>query len=426
MHKTILSTWPLFFGVAMIMIGNGLQGTLLGVRATMEGFPTYSTGIIMSMYYAGFMLGSHFVPKLIQGVGHIRVFTALAAIASTTVLFHGMFPDEWVWGFVRAATGFAFAGMYIVIESWLNNAVDNKGRGKMMAFYLVVLYASMAIGQYMLGAADPGTMDLFIWTSVLISVAVLPISLSSRPAPTFNAPEKVSPHMLFKTSPLGIYGVFASGMASACLFAIGPVYAAEAGFTLPQIANFMAAAIIGAVALQFPIGWLSDKYDRRKILICVSMLAAIACGLALLAAPYNSSALYLAMFMLGGTALTIYGLSTAHTNDHLAPAQIVAASAGLIMINGIGSIIGPTASSALMNITGPWMLFAMMGAVYGSIAVFGIYRAICTAPVPMEQQDPFVPQASPSTALVMQQVVEQGIENLKSLDSFGDPDITRN
>ena len=419
MHKTLLSSWPLFFGVSMIMIGNGLQGTLLGVRATMEAFPTYSIGIIMSMYFVGFMLGSHYVPKLIRGVGHIRVFAALASVASTTVLFHGLFPTEGVWGVVRAITGFSYAGLYIVIESWLNNAVENKSRGKMMAFYLVVLYSSMAVGQYLLMLADPKDMDLFVITSILVTIAVLPISLSSRPAPKFDAPVKVSILQLFKTSPLGIYGVFASGLAGACLFSIGPVYASEMGFTLPQISTFIAAAIFGGILLQFPIGWFSDKYDRRVVLVTVSALAAASCGLALLFATVSLYALFFAMFLIGGTALTIYGLSSAHTNDHLVPSQIVAASASMLMVNGIGSMIGPVLSSGLMNVGGPYMLFIVMGVFYSSLALFGVYRASIRPSVPREQQSHFVAQPSPSSSMIMQQVAEQTADNLKSLDSNG-------
>ena len=416
MHKTLLSSWPLFFGVSMIMIGNGLQGTLLGVRATLEHFPTYSIGIIMSMYYVGFMLGSHYVPKLIRGVGHIRVFAALASIASTTVLFHGLFPSEGIWGVVRAVTGFSYAGLYIVIESWLNNASDNKTRGKMMAAYLVILYSSMAVGQYLLTLADPKDMDLFVITSILVTIAVLPISLSSRPAPKFDEPVKVSIKQLFKTSPLGVYGVFASGLAGACLFSIGPVYAANMGFTLAQISTFIASAIIGGVLLQFPIGWFSDKYDRRIVLVMVSGLAAVSCGLALLTASAHPYALFFAMFLIGGTALTIYGLSSAHTNDHLSPSQVVAASASMILVNGVGSMIGPVLSSSLMNAVGPDMLFIVMGVFYCSIALYGIYRASIRPPVPREQQSHFVPQPSPSSTMIMQQVAEQSSDSFKPLD----------
>lgn len=389
----------------MIMIGNGLQSTLLGVRADIENFSVQSTGAIMSMYFVGYLLGSHYAPRLIRNVGHIRVFAALASIASTTVLFHGLFPNEWVWGAVRFLTGVSYAGLYIVIESWLNDAVDNKGRGKMMAVYLIVMYVAMALGQYLLIVADPGQMELFVLTSVLVSIALIPISLSSRPAPHFGDTEKVSVRILWEKSHLGVYGVFASGIAGACLFSIGPIYAMQAGLGLAQVSTFIASAIVGGVLLQFPIGWASDKFDRRKVLIGAAAMAGLFCVLAVFLASLNIYALYLAMFLLGGTALTIYGLSTSHTNDHLQPEQIVAASATMILINGIGSIIGPLASSSLMNFS-PSMFFLFMGATYGSIAIYGLYRASIRPPVPLDLQGGFVPVMTPSTGMVMQQAAE--------------------
>lgn len=417
MHKTLLAAWPLFFGISMIMIGNGLQNTLLGVRGTMENFPTYVIGMIMSMYFVGFMLGSHYVPKLIRGVGHIRVFSALASIASTTVLFHGLFPNEFAWGVIRAVTGFSYAGLYIVIESWLNQAATNKTRGKMMATYLVILYTSMAVGQYLLTLADPKDMDLFVVASILITMAVLPISLSSRPAPQFSAPAKVSIKEMFRASPLGIYGVFASGVAASTLFSIGPVYAAQAGFSRPEIATFMALVIAGGVLMQFPIGWASDKFDRRKVLIFAAAMTAFSCGFAYsMHMLENHYGIFLAMFMIGGTALTIYGLASAHTNDHLTKEQTVAASASMIFINGTGSIIGPLLSSALMNIIAPYMIFVMMGCVYTSIAAFGIYRTTRRASVPLDQQTDFVAQPSPSTLMILQQTAEESQESLKPLN----------
>lgn len=419
MHKTILSSWPLFFGISMIMIGSGLQGTLLGVRATIEHFPTYATGIIMSMYYVGFMLGSHYTPMLLRGVGHIRVFAALASIASVTALFHALFPSAEVWAVIRAVTGFAYAGLYIVIESWLNNATDNKGRGQLMATYLIVLYGSIAVGQYLLMAADPAGMDLFVLTSILVTLAVLPISLSSRPAPQFEKPVKVSMRELFKSSPLGVYGLFVAGVGAACLFSIGPVYAAGEGFTLSQISTFMAMALIGGVLLQFPIGWLSDKFDRRRVLICAAGAAGLTCTLAAILAINIDSVgvgmMCFAMFLIGGTALTIYGLSSAHTNDHLSPSQMVAASASMLMVNGIGSILGPITSSTLMDSIGPWMFFVTMAASYGSLCVYGLYRTIRRPPVPRDQQGTFIAQPSASSPMVVRYVVEQTEDNAKTL-----------
>lgn len=411
MHKTLLSVWPLFFGIAMLMLGNGLQNTLLGVRATMEGFNPIATGAIMSMFFAGYMLGSHIVPKLIQRVGHIRVFSALAALAAITALLHGLFMNEVAWIIIRTVTGFSFAGLYIVIESWLNHAADNRTRGTMMASYLVALYGAMAAGQYMLPLYDPKGLELFALVSIFIGLALVPVSLSSRPAPKFEAPVKVSIKELFKTSPLGVYGVFAAGMGSACLFSIAPIYAAQAGFDLAQISTFMAIAIAGGVALQFPIGRCSDIYDRRRVLIIVSAFTALFCAAAIFAAAMSVYALYLAMFMIGGTALTVYGLSTAHTNDHIAPQQIVAASASMLMVNGVGAIIGPILSSTLMNLVAPWMLFAVLGTVYGSVALFGLYRLTKRGPVPLHMQDKFVAQPSPSSTMVMQKFKEEAADN---------------
>lgn len=411
MRKNFLSAWPLFFGVAMIMIGNSLQATLLGVRGGMEDFSVQSMGIIMSMYFVGFLFGSRFVPNLIRGVGHIRVFAALASLASAAVLFYGLFPNVYVWGISRALTGLSYAGLYIVIESWLNNSVDNKGRGKMMALYLFIMYMAMAVGQYLLMLADPMGMDLFVLASVLVTVALIPISLSTRPAPQFGESQKISIKTLWGKSRLGVYGVFASGMAGACLFSIGPVYAVSMGFGLPQISSFMAAAILGGVLLQFPIGWASDKFDRRKVLIVTAAVTAGFCVMAALLAHVSMGALYLSMFLLGGTGLTIYGLSTAHTNDHLDGSQIVAAAATLILINGVGSILGPIISANLMRLN-PSMFFIAMGAIFASIAVYGTYRASIRPPVPMEQQGDFVPTLASGAGAIIQPVPETPVPDV--------------
>ncbi len=416
MTKTLFSSWPLFFGIAMIMMGAGLQGTLLGVRATVENFSPSMIGVIMSMYYVGFMAGSHFAPKMILNAGHIRVFTAMTAIAAAMVLFQGLFVNEPLWLITRALTGFAYATLYIVIESWLNAATDNKTRGKMMAIYLVILYGSMAAGQYFLTFSDPDGAELFMIAATLITLAVLPISLSTRPAPKFDVAEKVSLKYLFQTSPLGVFGLFCSGMASACLFSISPVYAASEGFTLTQISNFMAVTIIGGVVMQFPIGYLSDKFDRRRVLIAVSLLTGLFCFLAIPMSGINVYALFFAMFLIGGTSLTIYGLASAHTNDHLSRGQLVAASASMIMVNGAGAIAGPSVSASLMDIFGNHMLFIFMGVIYGAIGVFGLYRTLRRPPVPMKDQSQFVPQASTSCAMTLQHADEKSNDVRPSME----------
>lgn len=414
MQKTLLASWPLFFGLAMIMIGNGLQGTLLGVRANIEGFSTLTIGAIMSLYYVGYLSGSLYVPKLIQGVGHIRVFAALASLASATVLFHGIFEQAWIWAIVRVVTGFSYAGLYIVIESWLNQAATNQNRGKIMALYLIVLYAGMALGQLLLNVADPAEIELFVLTSILVTLAVLPISLSSRPAPKFITPETVPVKTLYKISPLGIVGVALSGLASSALFAIGPVYAGKIGMSVAQISSFMAVFIIGGVLGQAPIGWLSDRFDRRKILIGVAGAAGLTCFLASLMAMVSMQWMIASMVLIGFTSLSIYALSIAHTNDHLQPAQIVAVSATLILLNGGISSIGPFMVTGAMSVFGTGGFFPYIGIIYLGLCGFGLYRTMRAPPVPLDEQGDFVVMQERNTPIIMQ-IAEDSAETMKKM-----------
>lgn len=405
MHKAIFSSWPLFFGLALMMVGNGLQGTLLGVRASLEGFDTTVTGLIMSLYYAGFLIGSYLVPKLVSGVGHIRVFAALASLASTTVLLHGLFPNEWIWAGVRILTGFSYAGLYIVVESWLNNMSTNKTRGKILGLYLFITFGGMALGQLFLNLADPQEMHLFVLTSVLVSMALLPISLSRRPAPDFDEPEHVSLRRLYIMSPLGLVGAFVIGLGNGTMFGLGAVFATEAGMSFVQVSTFMAIYIMGGVAFQIPIGWLSDHYDRRKILIIISLLSALSALVCFL--TFDQKALfYFSTFFYGGLSLTLYGLCLAHTNDHLTQRQILGAGASLILVNGAGACIGPLLTSVFMSITGTHSFFPMMSAVFALLFGFGILRTQMRDPVPLEEQSDYVAIPARTTPMVAQIVEE--------------------
>lgn len=414
MHKTLLTSWPLFFGLSMLMIGNGLQGTLLGVRASLENFDTTAIGLIMSFYYVGFLGGSFFVPRLVTRVGHIRVFAALSSLAAITVLLHGLFPNEYAWSAIRILTGFSFAGLYIVIESWLNNITTNKIRGQMLALYLIVLYGSMVVGQFLLMAADPKTMELFVVTSIFISFALLPISLSSRPAPTFSEPQRVSIKGLYQSSPLGIVGVTISGMAASTLFGLGAVYGEKIDLSLSQISTFMAVFITGGVLFQIPIGWLSDRFDRRIVLIGVSYAAALFCVLSFFAAPVSFTVLLITMFFLGGAALSIYALALAHTNDHLNSAQIIAASASMLLMNGLGSCLGPLAASTMMDYIGTQSYYPLLGTLYFSIATFGVYRTFRRAPVPLAQQGDHVPLTEASSPIAIK-IAHESAETMKKM-----------
>ena len=258
------------------MLGDGLQATLLAVRADQEGFSATITGLIMSSFFVGFLLGSITTPKFTTRVGHIRVFAALAALASAAILVHTVFVQVPVWIALRFVSGFCFAGLYIVAESWLNDRATNETRGKLLSLYMIVTYLGVGAGQLLLNLADPSEHLLFILTSVLISIAVVPLLLSAGSPPAFRESVNISLRELFRLTPLGLVSMFLEGLVTATFFALGPVYGQRIGLDVKNISYFMTAAVIGTVILQGPLGALSDRYDRRIVLTVVSLLAAIA------------------------------------------------------------------------------------------------------------------------------------------------------
>ena len=386
MKDTVIKTWPLFFGIGMMMVSNGLQGTLLGVRASIEEFSVFTTGFIMSAYYLGFLYGTYKVPIFISNVGHIRVFAALASLASTTVLVYVLVVDPLTWAILRAVAGFAYAGLFIVVESWLNDSATNKTRGMIMGLYMVTTYIGMAFGQLLLNVADPSEAELFVITSALVSLALIPISLSRRPAPEFGVSDPISFFTIWRRSPLGIFGVMASGLASACIFAIGPVFAVNIGLSNASVSAFMASFLIGSVLFQMPVAWMSDRMDRRKMIIFLGGGSACVAALLWPAVDSHSWIIFIVMFALGGVCLPIYSQSISHVNDHLLPRQFVAASSTLLLLNGVGAAMGPMLVTTLMQFFGDKAFIVLVSLVFATIGLFGIYRSIRAAPVPLEDQ----------------------------------------
>ncbi len=390
MNKAVLSNWPLFFGLTMIMVGNGLQGTLLGVRASLEGFDALTTGFIMSFYYFGFLLGSWLSPRFIRNVGHIRVFAALASLASTTVLIHGIVVDPWIWCIIRIFTGFSYAGLYIVIESWLNDASDNKSRGRVMAAYMFLCYLGMILGQLLMNIASPNDMELFVITSILVSLALLPISLSTRPAPVLKVPKVINIRELYRQSPLGVVGMAVSGMIVSVLFSIGPVYTTTIGYDVSQTSFFIAFLILGGICGQVPIGWLSDRFDRRLVLTGVMLFIGVLSSIAYLAPANNIPLAYVLIFFLGCLTLTIYSLALAHTNDHLEKEQIMSASASMVLANGAGASISPILVSFLMENVGIEAFYSTISVISFCMFVFALYRMGTSESVPLEHQGAYI------------------------------------
>ena len=402
MLAAISSAWALLLGIALIMLGNGLQNTLLGVRATLEGFGTGVTGLVMTGYFAGFLAGSIIVPRLLANVGHIRVFAALASLASSAVLVHTVFVTPLTWGLVRIATGFCFAGLYVVAESWINEAATNKTRGQLLSVYMIMVLGGTGSGQLLMNLSDPRGFQLFVLVSVLISVALIPITLSVGRAPPFEAPESIGVRALFRASPLGVAGAFLIGIAHAALYTMGPVYGTEIGLTVERVSLFIAAALFGGLVLQWPIGWLSDRFDRRRVIVAVAWVAtgaAIAAG----AGGGSYPLLIASTALLGGMSMPLYSLCGAHTNDHLTPPQIVAASATLVLVGGFGLLMGPSLAAALMQLAGPPGIFWLLALVHGCIGAYGLYRMMRREPVPLDEQRTYDPVSLRTSPIVQAQ-----------------------
>ncbi|MCP4471717.1 MAG: MFS transporter [Gammaproteobacteria bacterium] len=385
MWKNLTACWAILLGIGFMMLANGLQGTLLGVRASIEGFETFTTGIMMSGYFIGLFIGSIVAPILVNRVGHIRVFSALASLASISILFHGVYIDPWIWMAMRVITGISFAGFYVVAESWLNDRASNETRGKVLSVYMVIVTGSMGAGQFLLNLAKPDAIDLFILISVIISFGLIPILLTVKPAPSFTTSSKMSVIDLYRASPLAVIGNCLTGMAHGTIFGLGAIYATEVLADIKSISWFMACFLIGSLILQWPVGYISDRIGRRGVMAALSIAAIVCCLLAVFV-PKNSLFFYLVIVALGGVAMPMYSICVAYANDRLAPHQIIGASGSLVMVSGIGAMTGPITIAFLMDSFGMAFYFWGIALVFMTILLFTLIR-IGTRPgiAPAEQ-----------------------------------------
>jgi MFS family permease len=376
--------------MGVLMLGAGLQGTLLGIRATLEDFPTMVTGIVMACYYVGYLAGTIATPRLIHSVGHVRVFAAFAAVACAATLVQAGFVGPVSWAAMRLVTGLCFAGIYVVAESWLNGAATRTNRSRLLAAYMVVLYVGLGAAQFLLVLSNPATSAPFMLAAGLICVAVVPTLLSSQPSPEIVVPRAVPLRELYRLSPLGVAAVIIAGVISSIIFSIGPVYARLEGQDTPDIATFMAVNIFAGVATQYPVGALADRFDRRAVIAGVCVLATAAAA-SIVVIPDLPRAMFLALSAIfSGLTLTIYSLGISHVNDRLEPAQMVAASSALLLLDGAGAIVGPLLVTALMSSLGAAAYFATLAALSGALTLHCVWRRNRRPAVPKEQKGPFI------------------------------------
>ena len=366
-------SWALLLGMLFLQLGNGLQGTLLGVRGELEGFSTFEMSVVMSAYFLGFLGASKLVPDLIRRVGHVRVFAALASFISAILILYPLLVNPWVWTGGRVIIGFCFCGVYIAAESWLNNAATNENRGQLLSSYMVVQMAGIVAAQLLLLTGDPSGFELFVLISVLVSISFAPILLSITPTPAFETTKPMSIKELFSTSPLGCVGMFFLGGIFSAQFGMAPVFGTSADLSLLQISIFVAAFYIGAMVFQFPVGWLSDRMDRRILIVVTSAIGFIAAVIAIFGENIFIILLGSAFFI-GGMSNPLYSLLIAYTNDFLEPDDMASASGGLLFLNGLGAISGPLFTGYLMTEIGPIGFFVILAALLGALTVYGFYR----------------------------------------------------
>ena len=374
MLNVFIKTWALFFGFAIISLAHGLQGTLIGVRAVVEGFSFISTGFIVAGYYVGYLAGSKFIPIFLKRVGHIRVFAALASLASIAILLHSVFIEPYMWFLIRILSGISLAGIYVIMESWLNDKSTNQTRGQILSIYMIITFAFLGMGQFLLNLSDPAKVDLFILVSILLSFALLPILLSVTEAPNITNPKSFSLKELFIISPLGFVGAFFTGLAHSAILGYGAVFAAAKGLSLFEISVFMVIVTSCGALFQWPIGYISDKIDRRVILIGVTLVAS-GLSLFIVASSYISLIIFFILLAIyAGMSLPMYSLTIAHTNDFLQQNEIIGASSTIAVLVGIGAICGPIIASLFMNVIGPDGFFIYLFIVHGLLGLFGLYR----------------------------------------------------
>ena len=372
-RTALLAAWALFAALALLMLGNGLIGVLIGVRSELEGFNTTVTGLVMASYFAGFLVGSRVTPHVMARVGHIRVFAGLSSVVAAAALMHALLVTPFTWILLRLVFGFAMAGLYVVVESWLNDLVSSENRGRVMAVYMVVSMGGLGLGQILVGFGDPIQTTMFIVAGTLMTLAVAPISLSINDAPYFELPPKARYGDLWQAAPLGVITAVGAGVANGALIAMASVYAVQAGVPGSRTGLFVAAAAIGSVALQWPIGTLSDRIGRRHSILLVTF-AAVGVGVVAPSMGADSWGLIGAMFLLGGLSFPMYSLALSHVVDVLPSGQAVTGSVAVVFLTGVGSIFGPLSASVTMDLAGPGGFFWAIAAVHLAIGVYGIAR----------------------------------------------------
>ncbi len=401
MFTVLNNSWALFLGMMLLMVGNGMQGTLLGIRGEIEGFSAFEISIVMSAYFAGFFGGTRATPEMLRRVGHVRVFAALGSLISAVLIVFPVFANPVVWILGRFVLGFAFSGVYVTAESWLNNASTNETRGKTLSIYVLVQMIGIVLAQGLMTISDPAGYELFILPSILVSIAFAPILLSVTPTPVFETTKPMTLRALFVISPLGCVGVFLLGGVYAAQFGMSAVFGAQNDLSVSQISLFVASFYIGATVFQYPVGWISDRMDRRMLIAIVAALAGVGAVLGILSGGEYKT-LLISAAIVGGMSNPLYALLLAHTNDFLEYEDMAAASGGLLFINGLGAFLGPMVIGWLMGRFGPSAFFYVLATLLFAMGLYALFRMTRRAAIAVDDTTAYAPVLPTNTAVFVE------------------------
>jgi len=429
MLKLIKNSWALFLGYGVLIVAHGLQGNLLGVRAVLENFNIIATGALMSGYFVGYFVGANVVPNLVGKVGHIRVFAAFASTASLSILLHSVIVDPYVWILGRFITGFSIISIFVVVESWLNDRATNKTRGKVLSIYMIITFIGIGFGVLLLNFNDPTNYEPFILVSLLLSIALVPILLTKRKPPNFKKISSIKIKELYKISPLGTFSMFCVGFIHPVIFTMGAVYGALMNFSVLEISLYLFLITLSGAVFQWPIGYLSDRFDRRIILIITALLGSvltILCFFSVSVSPdfINLSSswknifqhitnhrmlFYIFISLYAGVSLPLFSLNLAYVNDFLPKEKFVSAGAGMQIIFGLSAMSAPFVCSFFMKNLGPNGIFIFLFIFQTLIGFFGIYR-MTRRSIEENPDNTFTPMPRNITPLGMELDPDAGVD----------------
>jgi len=422
MKKILKNSWALFLGYGILIIAHGLQGNLLGLRAVLENFNIIATGALMSGYFIGYFIGANVVPNLVSKVGHIRVFAAFASTASLSILLHSIVVDPYIWILGRFITGFSIISIFVVVESWLNDRATNKTRGKVLSIYMIITFLGIGLGTLLLNFNNPINYEPFILVSLLLSIALVPILLTKRKPPTFKKITRIKIKELYKISPLATFSMFCVGFIHPAIFTMGAVYGALMNFSILEISFYLFLITVAGAIFQWPIGYLSDRFDRRIILIITALLGSVLtvlCFFSVTESPdylnlssnwkiilqhitNHRSLFYLFISFYAGVSLPLFSLNLAYVNDFLPKEKFVSAGAGMQIIFGLSAMTAPFVCSFFMKILGPNGIFIFLFIFQTLIGLFGVYRMTRRKTTDENPENTFTPMPRDITPLGME------------------------